>query len=163
MAAKRREYQRNYENIRTGYTEGNTVRKLGDTWETRRERQPYESSPPARQEQKNPKTLQGITMASLLVLTMAITATVFICVQYLRMQESVLQVNNEIRTMEKTLTSMSSENTAAYDQINKTYDLGYVYRVAVKKLGMRYPNKNKVITYKKSNDDYVKQFGNIPQ
>jgi cell division protein FtsL len=161
MAARKKEYQRKYRNLSAGYMEGNAARQLGDVWEDQRRNKTYES--PYHEKQEQNKSLQGITRASLLTLTLAIAATVIICVEYLKLQVEVQQVNAEVLIMEKTLTAKCSENVAAYDEIDKTYDLDYVYKMAVGKYGMRYPNKNKVIEYQKSDEGYVRQYGDIPE
>lgn len=169
MEANKRRYQHQ---TGTSYIEGNTVRKqeyLEDpfTWQdynalpdTRREK---EIPSPRRQARRQPKTLSGISMASLFVLTVAIATTLYFCIEYLKLQYEVGKIEKEIVTMEHTLTGMKNENDAAYEQINMVYDLDYVYRVAVEELGMVYPNNNQVITYKNSAESYVRQYQDIPE
>jgi cell division protein FtsB len=65
-------------------------------------------------------------------------------------------------TLQQKLDTMTKKNDAAKEMIKTDYDLDYVYHEAVEKLGMVYPNKNKVITYKSSDDDYVRQYEDIP-
>ena len=161
MDANKRRYQYDYKG--TSYIEGNTVRKLNAAPDIRREEQQYEVPSPRRQEHRHPKTLSGINLASLLVLTVAIIATVYVCVEYLMLQTNVSQMNKNIISLERQLTSLTNENDAAYEMVNTAYDMDYVYKVAVEELGMVYPNKNTVITYKSSNDEYVRQFEDIPE
>lgn len=160
MEAKKRQYVNHYN--RTSYIEGNTVRKLNVVPDIRREEQPYERPVPERHHQKQPKALSGINFASLLVLTTAIVATLYVCVQYLQLQSEVTRMDKTIISMEQKLTQLTNENDASYEAINTTYDLDYVYHVAVEELGMVYPNNNKVITYRSSDEDYVMQFEDIP-
>jgi cell division protein FtsL len=152
-----------YENIGTSYVDGNTVRKLRVTPDIRREEEQYEIPTPRRQEYKHPKTLSGINFASLLVLTVAIIATVYVCVDYLMLQTQVSQMNKEIIRLENELTVLTNENDAAYEAIDTALDLNYIYQVAVEELGMVYPNKNEVITYKTSSTDYVRQYEDVPE
>ena len=159
-ANKKRYYRENYE---TGYVEGNTVRKLKSAPEIRREEEQYEVPQRRRQEQQQHKTLSGINLASLLVLTVAIIATVYVCVDYLKLQNQVSQMNKSIVVLEKDITTLTKENDAAYEAVNNAYDLDYIYQVAVNELGMVYPNKNEVITYKSGTDDYVRQYEDIPE
>ena len=67
-------------------------------------------------------------------------------------------MDKSIISMEKQLTALTNENDAAYEAINTAFDLDYVYRVAVEELGMVYPKDNKVIKYKSSGTDYVRQY-----
>jgi cell division protein FtsL len=172
MEGNNRRYQQ-FEN-RTSYVEGSTVRKLSAVPDIRREEpvrtpvprrqpQPERRQVPERQEQRQPRMMSGISMASMLVLAMAITATLYFCVQYLMLQYDVNTLEKDIVTMEHTLTTMKNENDAAYAQVDAVYDLDYVYRVAVGELGMVYPNKNTVITYQGKDEGYVRQYQDIPK
>lgn len=153
--------RKQFNNSRTSFVEGNTVRKLSVAPDIRREG--YEQPSPRRQEQRHPKTLSSMNFTSLLVLTVAIITTLYVSVEYLKMQSSVHTMEKKIIKLEKTLTAMKNENDAKYTQIDEAYDLAYVYNVAVEELGMVYPNKNDVVTYKSSADDYVIQFEDIPK
>ncbi len=160
MEAKKRQYYK--ENMRTSYIEGNTARKLAVVPDYDREVQPIRRPSPRKQERKQPKAFSGINFASLLVLTVAIAATVFVCADYLKLQTEVTKMEKSIKTMEKGLTALTNENDAAYAVINTAYDLDYVYKVAVEELGMVYPNNNEVITYEGSDEGYVRQYEDIP-
>ena len=157
---------------RTSYVDGNTVRKLSAVPDIRREPahgpvpgqqpRPERRQVPERQERRAPRMVSGINMASLFVLTMAIVATFYFCVEYLMLQYDVNAMEKEIISMEHTLTTMKNENDAAFEQVNSAYDLDYVYQVAVGELGMVYPNKNTVITYQGNDEGYVRQYQDIP-
>ncbi len=160
MDAKKRQYQ--YENTRTSYVEGNTVRKLNAVPDIRREERSFPVPSPRRQEQKQPKGMSGMNFASLVILTIAIIATVSVCVEFLKLQTEVSKMEKSIITLENDLTTLTNENDASYASIDTAYDLDDIYRVAVEELGMVYPNNNTVITYEPSNDEYVRQYEDIP-
>lgn len=161
MEANKKRYQ--YDGYGTSYVEGNTVRKLRVAPDIRREEEEYQVPQRRRQVQAQPKALSGISFASLLVLTVAIIATVYVCVDYLMLQHQVSQMDKKIVSMEKDLTKLTHENDATLEAINTAYNLDYVYKVAVEDLGMVYPNNNKVITYKSEDTDYVRQYEDIPE
>ncbi len=161
MDADKRKYQ--HYNNRTSYIEGNTVRKLNAVPDIRREEQKPQRPAPRRQEQRAPKALSGINFASLLVLTIAIITTVYVCVEYLQLQTEVSRMEKSVITLEKDLKNLTNKNDAEYAGINTVYNLDEVYRVAVEELGMVYPNNNTVITYQPGDDDYVRQYEDIPR
>ncbi len=161
MEAKKKRYQ--YDNTGTSYVEGNTVRKLSVAPEVWREEEQYIAPSPRRQEQRQPKAFSGINFASLIVLTVAIIATVYVCVDYLMLQNQVSQMDKSIIKLEKELTVLTNENDASYEAIDTALNLDYIYQVAVEELGMVYPNKNEVITYKSSSSNYVRQYEDIPE
>jgi cell division protein FtsL len=128
----------------------------------REEQQQYEIPAPRRQVHHQPKAMQGISFMSLLVLTIAITVTLYVCVEYLMLQTKLGQMDASIVTMEQDLATKRNQNDAAYEQLDRAVDLDYVYHVAVEELGMVYPNNNTVIAYESPEADYVRQYGDIP-
>ncbi len=159
MEARKKKYDQEY--IGTSYVEGNTVRKLNAVPDRREEQ--YQVPTPRRQANRQTKALSGINITSLLILTAAIVATLYLCVDYIRVQSSISRLENEISTKQEKLITLTRNNDAAYEAVNVAYDLAYVYRVAVEELGMVYPNENTVIKYQGSDNDYVRQYEDIPQ
>jgi len=164
MEAYRR--QQNKENYRTSYVNGNVARKLTVVPDLDRQEHAGTHSRPQRQPQiqpkrqpgKQPKAMQPISFGSLLVLAAASIATVYVCIEYLKLQYEVTAIDKTIVSMEKQLKTLTDENDAAYEAINTAFDLDYVYRVAVDELGMVYPKDNTVITYKSGGVDFVRQY-----
>lgn len=168
---KRQTYQTNI-----NYIDGNTARKqayVGQNAmpnysavpERHRElpipRRPVQT--PERQIHRQPRQLSGISLASFFILTIAIAATLYFCIEFLMLQHQVNNMEKNIVSMEQSLNTKRSENDAAYEQINMVYDLDYVYGIAVNELGMVYPNNNEVITFESTDDSYVRQYADIPK
>jgi cell division protein FtsL len=146
----------------TSYIHGNTARKLNTAPDIRREREQHEIPSPRSRQQRNPRALQSLSLGSLLMLSMAIIATLYVCVEYLKLQSDVSHIEKEIISMEQKLADLKKVNEATYDQINAAFDLEYIYKVAVEEYGMVYPNNNTVVTYQASEDNYVRQYRDIP-
>ncbi len=161
MEANKRRYH--YDNTRTSYVDGNTARKLKVAPDIRREEERYVTPGRRRQEDRQPKVFSGINFASLVVLTIAIIATVSVCVDYLMLQNQVSQMDKNIIRLEKEIKVLTNENDANYEAIDTALNLDYIYQVAVEELGMVYPNNNEVITYKSSSTNYVRQYEDIPK
>jgi len=160
---------------RTSYTDGNTARKrdYNGQYAVQNYNTAYKISPvteprikeqprPERQVHTQPRGLSGISKASLFIMTLAIGATLYFCIEFLMLQNEVSRMEKDIITMERTLATLKNENDAAYEQINTVYDLDYVYNVAVNELGMVYPNNNEIITFKKAEESYIRQYADIP-
>ncbi len=47
-------------------------------------------------------------------------------------------------------------------KINTDTNLDYVYKVATEELGMVYANSNQVVLYDKTDNEYVRQYDDIP-
>ncbi|HHX12662.1 MAG TPA: cell division protein FtsL [Clostridiales bacterium] len=160
MDAKKR---RQSFNDRTSYINGNAALKYNNVPDIRREREQQEIAHPKPRQQRNTKELQSLSLGSLFMLTIAVVATLYICVEYLKLQYNANHMEKTIVSLEQTLSDMKDVNKANYDQINLVYDLDYVYGVAVEEYGMVYPNNNTVITYNSNSNGYVRQFRDIPE
>lgn len=165
MEAKKKRYQygTNY-----NYIEGSTARKRDVSYQYAMpdfdvpERERRQAPKTERQVRHNPRVLTGISKTSLFVLTIAIVATLYCCIEFIMLQNEVSKMESDIITMERTLNTMKNENKAGYEQINMVYDLDYVYDIAVNELGMVYPNNNEVVTFDKTTESYVRQYADIP-
>lgn len=165
MEAKKKRYQygTNY-----NYIEGSTARKRDVNYQYALpdfdvpERERRQAPKTERQVRRNPRVLTGISKTSLFVLTIAIVATLYCCIEFIMLQNEVSKMESDIIIMERTLNTMRNENKAGYEQINMVYDLDYVYDIAVNELGMVYPNNNEIVTFDKTTESYVRQYADIP-
>ena len=151
----RRRYMTSYEN-------GSAARKLQPQWETQEIKHPQR----AEQQEAQPKVkaVPSIDLISAVFLMTAITATLLVCVNYLKVQSDVVLLNKSISTLEKQITSLDKENDALEAVLeNEAYDLETVYQLAVGVLGMVYPNNNEVIYYNNESAGYFRQYQDIPE
>lgn len=154
------EERRHYTNI--GFENGSAVRKTEPQWEQEEVRRPREVERP--EIQPKVKVGQGIDLLSALFLMGAIVATLFVCVNYLKVQSDVVQLNKTISGLEKEITGLEKENDALAAVLeNEKYDLETVYQMAVGVLGMVYPNHNEVIYYNNESQGYFRQYQDIPE
>ena len=153
------EQRRNYH---TAYENGSAVRKIQPQWEQEEVRRPRRVEQPI--DEPKVKIGQGIDLLSALLLMSAIIATLFVCVNYLKVQSDVVQLNKSISGLEKQIVSLEKENNALEAVLdNETYDLETVYQMAVGVLGMVYPNNNEVIYYNNESEGYYRQYQDIPE
>ena len=146
------------------YIEGNTVRKVERApqyeEQERRHQQKRNLSDTVRRNQE--KALQ-MNLFSVLLLTVAVICTLYICVSYLKLQSSVTARLNHIESLEESIEKLKGDNDALLTRINTSVDLDYVYQVATEELGMVYANKDQVRLYNKTESEYVRQYEDIPE
>jgi hypothetical protein len=158
------EAKRQYQHRDTDYISGNTVRKLQPS----REYDPdYEYGHRTREKHIKKAVLRKqeriqIDLVSLIFLTVAILITSYVCVEYLKVQTSIISKNRTIASMENEVMDMKTKNNETLDRINASVDLAYVYKTATKKLKMVHAKDNQIITYKSIKSDFVRQYDNIP-
>lgn len=168
MDANQRKYR---SNNNTMYVSGNTARKLSAAPE--RVRRDYDEritevpnrsiSKPKNKPALKPAIGRGIDFISMMVLVLAMVATLAVCIEYLKVQSGIIQLDKEIVNLEKDLSKRLDTNNAMRNSLAAAIDLDQIYEVAVGELGMVFPNKNRVITYDKNDVGYVRQYGDIPE
>lgn len=165
--------------IKTEYVYGNAVRKLKSepsreemrpvrreplTEEEFRELKRREQSVTKRRGQaKRASYIQGIDLGSLLILSVAIIVTLYVCVSYLEVQSEITSMSKETARLESELVTLQNDNNTTLQRINTTVDLTYIYKVATKELGMVHADKNHIITYEKAESNYARKYSDIPE
>lgn len=144
------------------YIEGNTVRKLRPD-QVPVIREPKRVKRPDYTVRRNQEKALQMDLPFLVMLTIAAILTLYLCVNYLKIQSSITSRIHNIETYEKELEVLKSENDALETSINTYVDLDYVYQVATEELGMVYANKNQIIMYNKTESEYVRQYDDIPE
>lgn len=165
-----------YRTSRSVYVDGNTVRKVMPERQSNtrpksdalsvRERQRILSDRAmesrARAERLEKKT-QAISMPYLFALLLASVATLYLCFTYIQLQTDLNTRISTIDQKKSELDALRSENDALKNSIDTSIDLDEIYQVATQELGMVYPSEDQVITYDKSESEYVRQYDSIPQ
>lgn len=147
------------------YIDGNTARKLRPAQvpgKGEQERQKPKKKVNYRVRRNQEKALQ-MDLPYVLMLTVAAVCTLYLCINYLKVQSTMTSRIHNIQTIEQELEFLKSENDALETSINTSLDLDYVYRIATEELGMVYPKKNQVILYNKTESEYVRQYEDIPK
>jgi hypothetical protein len=99
---------------------------------------------------------------SLILLTIAVIASLYFCCSYIAVRSSVKMLMNNIESQQKTLETLRDENGRTQADINSSLDLNHVYQVATKELGMVYAGKTRIVPFRRNSQDYVVQADNIP-
>ena len=148
------------------YVEGNTVRKLEPVQVPVKREQTSEKvrrRAEDRRVRRNQEKALQMDLPFVIALTAASICTLYICVDYLHMQYSIAARIHNIEQYEKELEVLKAENDAMETSINTYVDLDYVYKVATEELGMVHADRDQVITYNKTESEYVRQYDDIPK
>lgn len=170
MAGQRQQRQQVYaRNAYRGaggyYIDGNTVRVAEPVREpARRVRRPAAPAP-----QLKPRYMEAERTASVsiplgmsLMLMAAVIAALFIGYRYITLKSSLEIHVRDIRVLESRLETLINDNDAIERSIDTSVDLNYVYDVAVNRLGMIQAGRNNIISYEKTESEYVRQYEDIP-
>lgn len=165
MANKRssiRDYgKKDYYTRRDNYINGNTVRKLNTVPERREV--PQEEKKVSRKTSRNRERAMEMNMGYVFFLTIAAVASLFVCIQYLKLQSDVTQQGKNLTAMESELETLKESNDTAYNEIVDSVDLTHVRRVAMEELGMIEADLNQIIPFEHQEDDYTRQYEDVPK
>ena len=171
------------------YVQGSAVRKLNRSSAAPAEplvREPVRKSPerksypagrpvrePARREHTQRKEVQeqergiislgrGINFFGILLLAAALFVTVFVCIDYLQLQEESLRLDRAVAALQDELSLLIDANNAKENLMTADIDLERIYQTAVGELGMVFPNHNEIVYYNSVDLSYVRQYADIP-
>ena len=146
------------------YVQGSAARKLNTQPERPRpSREPRQSRGLLPTIRRNQDKGLDMDLPYVILLTVAAICTLYLCVNYLRLQSSINARIQNIEAQETKLENLKAENDALEIRINTYVDLDYIYKVATEELGMVYANKDQVLLYNKSESEYVRQYEDIPR
>ena len=144
------------------YTEGNVVRKLESVYPDLQPKTP-EKELPGKKVRKNKDRVHSMNFPYLVMLSVAMVAVLGLCANYISVQSRLTSTIKETQKNESKLESLKNENDSVENMIATYVDLDHIKDVATNKLGMVYAKKNQVITYEKTENEYVRQFDEIPR
>lgn len=150
------------------YVEGSTVRKIDS--EPSREYVPERrrEATPARRKNTAKRVNAKVdkALAFDLKYTVFVVASVLImvgaCVFMLYMESKIDEQQRNINNMEAQLEAIENDNAAYAASLKNMYTMDEIYDVAANELGMVYAKKGQIIYYDSANEDYVKQYQDVP-
>lgn len=161
---KRKTSKKSY--VANEYMFDNTAKLLQqvseEAWEEERLPKPQEEKKKKVKRHIRVHADQAIDFKSLVFLTTALIVVAFLTIDYLQIRSGITEMERRISSLESQLVSITSLNDAAYEKIEASIDLSYIYQAATQKLGMVHANKNQVIPYESTKSDFIRQYGEIP-
>lgn len=142
------------------YVDGTAVRKLQPAQTGKPSRQQRPSvSPSARRSRERALSMN---LGYVTFLTVAAVISVLMCVNFLQLRANGTRLQKEVTALETQLNAKVLENDSDYNRIMTNVDMEHVKDVAMNQLGMVYAKKSQIITYEIDENDYVRQYSEIP-
>lgn len=156
----RTQYRRTTESRKYAYVDGTAVRKLErvPAKQTQRKQTPSTSQTT----RKNRERALSMNLGYVIFLTAAAVVTVFMCVNFLQLRAKGTRLQKEVTALEAQLDAAVLENNSDYNRIMTSVDMEHVKDVAMNQLGMVHAKKSQIITYEMQDNDYVRQYSEIP-
>lgn len=177
-AATARRNLNNIERNRRMYVEGNAARRLQEIPEKREytsqrnTRRHISDTPKTKAVQrnrevsrtaiKNREKAKSMNLGFVIFLAVVSVAMLFVCVHYLQLKSEITSKKSEIANLEARLTELKEDNDAYYNQVTSNVDLNRIKKIAIGRLGMKYPGEGQKRTYTTANNSYVRQYQDVP-
>lgn len=151
------------------YVDGSTVRKIQHAPQQERtpQRRPSEKTAPRTVTKKQltkkaDKALAFNSNYTVFVVT-SVIIMVIACVAMLYMESRIEAQKSNINSLEATLEAIENDNSAYKITLDNMYTLDQVYDIATNELGMVYARKGQIVYYESADEDYVKQYQDVPE
>jgi len=151
-------------NVRYTYIEGNTVRQVRAV-PVRREqerREPQRKAPVSTGTLKNREKALRMSAGYVLFLSAAAITLLVVCSNYIKLQSQIQNRSKNINTLESELSELKILNDATYNKLVASVDLNYIQQIASEELGMIYATEAQVELYSSQDSDYVRQYQDLP-
>ncbi|MBR5760837.1 MAG: cell division protein FtsL [Lachnospiraceae bacterium] len=140
---------------KNNYMRDNLARNI-DVREALKERPTGE---PLREYRGELKKQRKMSMGFLYVafLGLAVVVLAASLVSYLKLQNDITTMVDDIAYYEQTLNNLTLANDDEYSKIVNAVDYDYIRKVAIEELGMVYASEDQIVSYTRENSDYVRQ------
>lgn len=149
------------------YIDGSTVRKVEQAPSRKYNNEVHKksSSKPVQPRKVSDKAQSALAfnMKYTVFVTAAVVLMVvaWMVVLYMESRISLQQAN--INNLESQLEVIEEENAAYRLSLESMYTLDEIYDVATNELGMVYAEKGQIVYYESADEDYVKQYQDVPE
>ena len=139
--------------------EGTAVRKLQAVPQRRESvKGPVEVTRRSRRQERN-----TLSIPYCIFLTVACVLTLMLGAYYLQQQALATSSQKKIASLESELAELRKVNADDLNRIETSVNLEEIRDIAINELGMIYATEENVVLYKNTSQNYVSQYGNVPQ
>ncbi len=171
-------------NSRGMYVEGNTARRLAEVpdrrnqsygqnagqvrrrprtnTKTREQRETLERRQVSKEAIRNREKAMGMSRGFVVFLAAVSVAVLFFSTHYIQLKSEITARLREVAALESELSQLKEDNDAYYSQVTSNVDLTSIKKVAIGRLGMKYPSDDQTVTYETSRSSYVRQYQDVP-
>ena len=139
--------------------QGNVVRQF-QTTPNRREKVNGPVEVPRRKRKQEQSTL---SIPYCIFLAVACVLTLSLGAYYLEQQALSTSSQKKIASLESELADLKKDNADELNRIETSVNLEEIREIAINELGMVYATKENVVLYKNTSQNYVSQYGDVPQ
>ncbi len=148
--------------IRNSYEDGNAVRRAAYDPEERQPRRKEQKSVKRKKSERRSGRRKNAGAGFIVVLAIALSLTVFSCINYLQLKSRLTKQSAEIAGMESELSQLKADNDAYYNEVIASVTIEEIKRAALGDLGLHYASESQIRYYDMDDDGYVRQYTEVP-
>lgn len=149
------------------YIEGSTVRKMEPAPARKSNNEVHRKSSNKNVQHKKvsekAQNALAFNMGYTAFVVSAVVIMVCACIMLLYMESRISLQQANINDLETQLEVIEEENAAYRLNLENMYTLDEIYDVAKNELGMVYAEKGQIVYYESADEDYVKQYQDVPE
>ena len=163
------------------YVDGNTVLKVQEGPERREYRQPEHSGrknkakpelttpeqqvrgnkPLSKAARRNRAKANKMNRNFAIFLGVLGVIVVFCSINYLRLKTECTSKRSQVASLESQLAELKEDNDAYESQVTSSEDLERIRKIAIGRLGMKYPSNQQTETYTTEGGSFVRQYQEV--
>ena len=86
---------------------------------------------------------------------------VFCSINYLKLKTECTSKRSQLATLESQLAELKEDNDAYESQVTSSVDLERIRKIAIGRLGMKYPSNQQTETYTTEGGSFVRQYQEV--
>lgn len=152
------------------YVEGNAVRRMEsvpDYRQIQKERIEKEKEAELRRRKRiarrNQERELRMSRSYVMFLTVAVLVFGIVAGTYIKIQSDMTARLKTISNLKSQIEDLAADNDETVKRINTMVDLDSIRDRAMNELGMSYAKESQIIYYTVGDDDYMNQYGEIPE
>lgn len=152
------------------YVEGNAVRRMEsvpDYRQIQKERIEKEKEAELRRRKRiarrNQERELRMSRSYVMFLTVAVLVFGIVAGTYIKIQSDMTARLKTISNLKSQIEDLAADNDETVKRINTMIDLDSIRDRAMNELGMSYAKESQIIYYTVGDDDYMNQYGEIPE
>ena len=116
----------------------------------------------SKEAQKNRAKAMSMSRGFVIFIAVVSAAVLFCCINYLQLKSQYTSKISQVAALESELAQLREDNDAYESQVTSNVDLSRIRKIAIGRLGMKYPSDDQTMTYTTEGGSYVRQYQDIP-
>lgn len=145
------------------YVYGNTVRKLDVERNPKVDREENRQREYNKQRRSDMEYISSMNIGYVLFLVVSAVIVFGAMGHFLVLSSQVNKNKNAVAKLKESTINLKADNDDYERRLERNLNIEEIKRIAIEELGMVYPTGDQIVNYEYSENDYVRQYSDVPQ